>query len=67
MMTSFSGLPDETGSQGALRILKMCAEDSSSGPSLVDAILDAAKYDSDYNTDFLKTVAAFAIEGWTRS
>lgn len=57
-------MEDETGSRGALKSLKMCVENPSQGPSLVDAIRDAAQIDNEYNRDFLNTIAAFAIEGW---
>lgn len=66
-MNKKSGLPDESGSRGALRTLKMCAEDPAIGASLIDAIRDATAVRSDYNDEFLATVAAFAIEGWKQA
>lgn len=60
-------MKDETGSQGALRLLKMASEQPTNAPSIVDAIRDASAVESSYNEEFLNTIAAFAIEGWRRA
>lgn len=60
-------ISEEDGNTGALRILKMAAENPGSGPSVVDAIRDACAVNSKYNQEFLNTIAAFAIDGWGKS
>lgn len=57
-------MKDEDGHTGALRILKMSAENPANAKSLIDAIKDAGQVQNQYNDEFLTTVAAFAIEGW---
>lgn len=60
-------MKDENGQTGALRLLKMAAEDQASARSLIDSIRDASVSESQYNLDFLATIAAFAIDGWKKA
>lgn len=55
---------EEDGHTGALRCLKMAADQPENARSLIDEIRDAAVKPGKYTDDFLSTIAACAIQGW---